>query len=95
MKEATIFGPPENCLEIDLGMSNFDHAIDEGFEPALRSGDVFGRHAGLEFNGKVWYEYVADKFHEQVWRFGVPMATYSASNLKDLMWIVNEDWGWE
>jgi hypothetical protein len=85
----------DNMKEIDLGMSNFDHEIDEGFAEALKAlpGKVFGRHAGWEFNGRCWF---ADgKFHEEVWRYGSLRALVSADTLPELMSAVNADWGSE
>ncbi|HZM84234.1 MAG TPA: hypothetical protein VFC19_51600 [Candidatus Limnocylindrales bacterium] len=87
------FGPPSDWTEIELGMSNFDHNVDEGFEGALRAGGVWGRHAAWEFNGIVWFE--NGLFHEQVWRRHVPQTMMSAASLRKLMTDVNDQWGWE
>lgn len=77
--------------EIEKGMSNFDHSIDDGLEDALRAGGVFGRHAAWNFNGKVWF---ADGlFHEEVWRYHAPVGTHSAATLPELMQIVNDEYG--
>lgn len=84
-------GPPEGWREIGLEMSNFDGRIDEGLADALRGGQVYGRHAAWNFNGLVWF---ADgRFHEQVWRFHVPMRTHSADTLEQLMREVSDEWG--
>lgn len=75
--------------EINLGMTNFDHTIDDGFAAALQAepGEVFGRHADRDFNGEVWY---ADgQFHEEVWVHHVPLQTISADTLQELMAAVN------
>jgi hypothetical protein len=78
-------------VEIDMGMTNFDHAIEPGFEDALRRGGVWGRHAAWNFNGRVWFE--DGEFHEQVWVYGAPRAILSASTLEDLMCKVNDEYG--
>lgn len=84
---------PESYTEIPLGMSNFNHTIDDGFEEALKAGQVFGRHAGWEFNGRVWWD--GTMFCEQVSRHHVHVQTYRAPSLCDLMAVVNDQWGWD
>lgn len=84
---------PEGFTEIPLGMINFDHRIDDGFEARLRAEPVWGRHAAMNFNGRVWY--ANGMFHEQVWRYGSPVAHYEATELRTLMDTVNNDYGWE
>lgn len=85
----------ENMREIDLGMSNFDYSIDEGFEEALREspGEVFGRHAGWNFNGRVYF--FDNQFHEEVWVYYVQQETISADTLEDLMRAVCERYGYD
>ncbi len=80
-------------LEIPLGMSNFDHTIDDGLDVALRSGEVQAKHAGWNFNGNVWF--AGGQFHEEVWQYRVPVAIVSATTLEDLMKTVNDRFGWE
>ncbi|GAB2696542.1 hypothetical protein [Kitasatospora kifunensis] len=85
---------PKGHVEIRrLGMSNFDHAIDPGFEDRLRNEAVWGRHAARNFNGRVWFE--NDAFHEQVWCYGHPVAHFSAPTLPKLMEQINNEYGWE
>jgi hypothetical protein len=79
--------------EIDLGMSNLDNKIDEGFAEALqaRPGEVFGQHAAWDFNGMVWF---ADgQFHEEVWVYGSPRKTLSADTLRELMDLACDEFG--
>ena len=81
--------------EIELGMSNFDHEIDEGFAEALkeRPGLVCGRHAGYNFNGIVYY---ADgMFHEEVWVYGSPVRIVSEETLEELKESVCDAYGYE
>jgi hypothetical protein len=83
----------DDWTSIDLGMSNFDHRIDDGLDAALRGGKVYAIHAAWEFNGRVWW---ADGgFHEQVWRYNQPVAVVRAATLPDLMAEVNDAWGWD
>ena len=86
-------GVPEGYSEIRLGMTNFDHTIDAGFEERLRNEPVWGRHAAMNFNGRVWFE--DGMFHEQVWCYGVPRASYSTPTLTGLMEMVSDRYGWE
>ena len=82
---------PSHLEHIQLGMSNFDHTIDNGFEDALRCGQ-WGQHFALEFNGEVWF--ADDQFHEDVWRSHMYRETISATSLKELMDSVNNKWGY-
>lgn len=84
---------PDGFTEIDLGMTNWDHGIDAGFEERLRAEPLWGRHAAREFNGRVWFQ--EGFFHEQVWRYGTPVAHYAAPTLQELAAIVSDAHGWE
>jgi hypothetical protein len=79
--------------EIPMGMSNCDGRIDPGLDKALRArpGQVYGRHAGWNFNGLVWFE--SGLFHEQVWCNKVPQKELSARTLRQLMDAVNGEFG--
>ena len=79
--------------EIGLGMTNFDGTIDDGFAEALMKspGEVFGRHAGWNFNGKVYF--TNGQFHEEVWTYGSLKQTISAPTLRKLMDAVCEEYG--
>jgi hypothetical protein len=88
----TIKSAPEGYTEISLGMSNLDQSIDEGFEEQLRSRRVWGRHAAWNFNGHVWFE--NGEFHEEVWRYGQPVASFSEPTLAELMETVSDEYGW-
>lgn len=92
VETATPEGPPEDYTEISLGMSNFDHEVDEGFAEALRAGKVFGRHSAWEFNGLVWWD--GAQYWEAVYRYHDWRATYATDSLEELMQWVNDDWGW-
>jgi len=84
-----------NMEELNLGMSNFDGRIDEGLAELLqaRPGEVFGRHAGWDFNGQVFF--FDGRFHEEVWVYGSPRSTISADTLPDLMKVVCDEYGYE
>lgn len=82
---------PEDALEIDQGMSNFDLSIDEGCAEKLQSGNFFTRHTAWNFNAKViWRE---GKFHSEVWCYGSIAGNYQADTLEDLMQIHDEQYG--
>jgi hypothetical protein len=83
----------DDMEEIDLGMSNFNHEIDDGFEVALRNkpGIAWGRHAAWEFNGRVWFD--GELFHEEIWRYCRPRVTVSAATLPELMRAANNEFG--
>ena len=83
---------PETFEEIDLGMSNFDHEIDNGFEEALVGKQHSGRHAGWNFNGVVYHK--DGQFHEDVWEYGEFIETISTNTLKELMESVNDKYEW-
>jgi hypothetical protein len=79
--------------QINLGMSNMDGVIDEGFPEALQAqpGEVCGQHSAMNFCGYVWF---ADgKFHEEVWMYGSPISTLTADTLPELMNLVNGKYG--
>lgn len=82
-------------IEIELGMSNCDGQIDEGFETALREkpNEVFGRHAAWNFNGIVYFDGV--NFIEDVYVHHVVQKTIAGQTLQGLMEKVNDEFGWE
>ena len=79
--------------ELGLGMTNFDGSIDDGLAEALqeRPGQVFGRHAGWNFNGLVYF--ANGKFHEEVWVHRTPRQIISADSLRELMDAVCDEYG--
>jgi hypothetical protein len=87
---------PTHLKEISspAGMSNFDGEIDEGVEEALKRGDVYTHHAAWDFNGLVWYDTEREVFIEEIWRYQMPVGTYEAPDLRELMRLTNDDWGW-
>lgn len=93
MTELTTLGPPASWTEVDTGMSNFDHAVDSDAIELLQGHETFGRHAAINFNGLLWFQ--DGSWHEQVWVFGSPVATYSAEAPEELMQTVNDEHGWE
>lgn len=79
----------------DLGMSNFDHLVDDGFAEILKKneGKMWGNHTAWNFCGDVWYE--NGKFHEQVNVYHVLKGEYEAETLEELMEVVNNIYGWD
>jgi hypothetical protein len=80
--------------ESRLGMSNWNHSIDDGVESDLRAG-MRSSHAAWEFNGVVWYDAEAAMFYEAVRRYQVLQAIIGRPELLDLMQAVNDIYGWE
>ena len=81
--------------ELDIGMSNYGHEIDEGLAEALRAepGKVYAQHAAWNFCG---YTYYADgEYRTQVWVHGAPRGTISAPTLEALMRATNDEYGWD
>jgi len=77
----------------DLKISNFDHEIPGGLEDVLREQEVYAVHCGWNFNGKVWWD--GTQFVEDVWHYRQDVATYRANSLRELIELVNSEWGWE
>jgi hypothetical protein len=77
-----------------LGMSNFDHTIDEGLAEALRNGKR-GEHAAWNFHGTLWYDQQSEEFCELVRRYRVPVTVVRARSLEELMSAVNSEYGWD
>lgn len=78
-----------------VGVSNADSPgwIDKGCEQALTSEPVYCSHAGLNFHGYCWFE--NGKFHEEVWRFNEPVASYSGDTLREVVDQVCAEFGGE
>jgi len=78
---------------LDIGLSNFDHSIDEGLEEALKAklAKVYAQHSAWNFCGYVWFE--NNTFHEQIWRYNSPVAEMEADSLEALMEAVNSEYG--
>lgn len=84
---------PVNLIEYGTGMSNLDHTVDDGMKELLQKGEHYIRHAGWNFNGQVWWD--GEKFREEVWTYGSIREVFEADDLKSLMEIVNNEYGWE
>ena len=80
--------------EINLGMSNGDGSIDDGFAEALKEapGEVFGNHYGWNFCGNVYFK--DGQFHEEVYIYRVLQEMISAGTLEDLMTDVCDKYGY-
>lgn len=82
---------PDDFEEIELGMSNYDGQIDEGFGEALKNKKTFGRHSAIDFNGLVYW--LNGKFNTDVWVYGSYRETFSEDTLEKLMASVNAEYG--
>lgn len=78
-----------------LGMTNADHTIDDGFEEALKAGEVYGHHYGWNFCGEVWWDKTLRVFVERVRQYGTVVDVISDSTLEGLMMVVNNKYGSE
>ena len=81
---------PEGLVESEHGMSNFDHAIDDGMAEDLVAGKV-GYYAGWNFHGTVWF--AGGKFYCMVRCYQVHVATVEADTLDGIMDEVSSRWG--
>ncbi len=77
-----------------LEMSNFDHEVPEGLEADLKAG-ARSRHSAWDFNGQIWYDPETNLFYEEVWVFHTVAGSRSAATLRDLMSVVNDEFGWD
>jgi len=82
---------PDDFEEIELGMTNCDGSIDEGFAEALKNKKIFGRHAAWNFNGLVYW--LNGKFNTDVWVYGSYRETFSEDTLEELMASANAEYG--
>ena len=76
-------------------VSNFDHVIDFEVAEKLKSeSGTFANFPGYHFYcDRVWYE--NERFHCEVWQYGVRRETISAVDIKSLHTAVCEKYGWE
>ena len=78
-----------------LGISNFDHSIDNGLMEELMTSDVVAQYSGWNFCGYVWFDKAINKFVCQVWQYHTPMEEVVADSLKEIMSIVSDKYGEE
>ena len=78
-----------------LDMSNFDHAIEEGCEEALRASPakVYAGYPGYNFYAQVFFE--NGEFHAEVQTYCSFRGTWSAPALEELMSTVSNRFGWD
>jgi len=76
-------------------MSNFDNSIKDGLEKLLIENEAVGYsgHAGENFYGHVYY--IDGVFKEDIWSYGIIVATMEATSLRELMNNVNDVYGWD
>ena len=81
--------------KLDLGMSNFDQTVDEGFEDALKkdANKVCGQHSAWNFCGTVFFD--GKQFCEQVSVHHVLREIIKDKTLNGLMEKVNNKYGWD
>ena len=76
-----------------LGMSNFDHQVDEGLAQALTETPIFASYSGWNFHGYVWFE--DRQFHCEVWTYNAYRGTVSAATLEEIMEAVSDHYGYD
>jgi len=82
--------------ELILGMSNFDHSIDDGLEEALRANpNVAAHYSGWNFSAYVWVIPDEDQFTCQVWQYHQPVKELKAATLQEIMDRVSDEFGAE
>ena len=82
----------DNMPRTELQMSNFDNSIDEGLEEKLKDG-YWCNHNAWNYNGTVWYK--EGHYYEAVYHYRRYQSTYSAKTLRELMDIVQDQFGTE
>ena len=83
----------EQMTELDIGMTNFDHSIDDGLADALKAkaGEVYAQYAGYNFCGYVYFE--DTKFQCDVWVYNTKRETISKESLPAIMESVSDKYG--
>lgn len=84
---------PEDYVETDELMSNFDHQIDRAVEEELKNGRKFAGYPGLNFYGKVWW--TGKIWACEVWRYGSYRETVTAETLEELKEDICMEYGYE
>lgn len=74
-------------------MSNFDRVIDKKTEAAIKGKKLYSHYPAYNFHGVVWYQ--NNQWHCRVSRHGCHVATFSESDLNDLMNVCSENYGYE
>ena len=82
----------EEAEQLELGMSNCDHSIDDGLAEALRVDNVYAQYSGWDFCGYVWAE--GDHFICQVWRHHSPLEEITEDTLQEIMETVSDKYGY-
>jgi len=69
----------------NLGMSNFDHSIDDGLEESLQTNKQVAQYSGWNFCGYVYWDKEEKKFICEVWQNNEWIDTIKANNLEEIM----------
>ena len=82
-----------NRKEIEIGMSNFDHSIDEGLALKLKENPMsYALYTAWNFCGRVWYE--NNEFRCEIWLHGSPVNIIHADTLESIMEIACNTYGY-
>lgn len=88
----TVRFPLDKMEQSELGMSNFDHSVDDGLAEALCANtNVFAQYSGWNFCGYVRYR--DGMFECEVWQYGSPQEIIRADSLEDIMEQVPDEYG--
>ena len=71
--------------------SNFDHVLDIDVVNQLKQGGYFSAHVAWDFVGYVYF--YENKWHEEIWVYGIPMETLSGDSIKDVANKANKKYG--
>jgi len=74
--------------------SNLNRHQDLSDEEVKESG-LTHQHAAYDFCGYVWYDKKEGVFREEVWRYHSLADTKSATTIKELVEMVNDEYGYE
>lgn len=94
MKCNTNYRIPDSFKDCDeCIMSNFDSVIELDVVRKIKGEKYYAHYPGYNFCGYVWWE--DDKWHCEVWRYGMYRQTFSSEYLDDLKECISAEYGYD